>query len=187
MLAPLSVSRAICCGRAAYLCYRSPLLNIMTKQNSKNNIHPAALQMRKADKLFIYYQLNKLGLSGRVCKKNPVGALGGSDFCQWCWAGWGGHQGSTQHATLCCASPGVPIMLAGQRPPAPPRSGTRTPMRCGAAVVGCQLLASPSSGTWDRSEPRAPSLAAQTRALKPSAPLGASACPLGLASLLPQT
>lgn len=85
MLAPLSVSRAICCGRAAYLCYQSPLLNIMTKQNSKNNIHPAALQMRKADKLFIYYQLNKLGLSGRVCKRKSLGVFRKNAFYRWCW------------------------------------------------------------------------------------------------------
>lgn len=84
MLAPLSVSRAICCGRAAYLCYQSPLLNIMTKQNSKNNIHPAALQMRKADKLFMYYQLKKLGLSGRVCRRKSLGVLRKNVFYRWC-------------------------------------------------------------------------------------------------------
>lgn len=99
MLAPLSVSRAICCGRAAYLCYQSPLLNIMTKQNSKNNIHPAALQMRKADKLFIYYQLNKLGLSGRVCRREPLGVLGKN-------AGIAGRDGE-----IIGAPPSVPLRL----------------------------------------------------------------------------
>lgn len=187
MLAPLSVSRAICCGRAAYLCYRSPLLNIMTKQNSKNNIHPAALQMRKADKLFIYYQLNKLGLSGRVCKKILLGRSEGVIFAS--GAGQDGEVTRVPPSVPPCAVPalGCPSCWQDRGHQILPRSGTSTLMSCGAAVVGHQLLASPSSGTWDRSEPHAPSPAVQTRALRPSAPLGASARLLGLASLLPQT
>lgn len=82
----------------------------MTKQNSKNNIHPAALQMRKADKLFIYYQLNKLGLSGRVRKKKPLGALRGSDF----FASSAGRDGEVVGHTPCATfSPPVPIKPLG--------------------------------------------------------------------------
>jgi len=142
MLAPLSVSRAICCGRAAYLCYRSPLLNIMTKQNSKNNIHPAALQMRKADKLFIYYQLNKLGLSGRVRKKKPLGALRGSDFCQQCGAGWGG---CWAHP-MCHLQPPSAYQAAGMGSHwLLPTSGTRTLMSCDAPRAGDRLHRAPGS------------------------------------------
>lgn len=136
MLAPLSISRAICCGRAAYLCYQSPLLNIMTKQNSKNNIHPAALQMRKADKLFIYHQLNKLGLSGRVCKRKPLGVLGKSGCCRWCWVGTGTSSGPS-HAVPPLAEPMMPMgggTWEGQL------FLSRSLISCGAALVGHQLL-----------------------------------------------
>lgn len=129
MLAPLNVSRAICCGRAAYLCYQSPALNIMTKQNSKNNIHPAVLQMHKADKLFIYYQLNKLGLSGGVCKIKPLGGGAWKEcFLQAVLGGMGSCQGLHLPCHLGLSQPqdarcnGCPTKVSGSTPGVSPRA-----------------------------------------------------------------
>lgn len=140
MLAPLNVSRAICCGRAAYLCYQSPALNIMTKQNSKNNIHPAVLQMHKADKLFIYYQLNKLGLSGGVCKIKP---LGGGCLERMLFAGGAGRDGELPGAPPAMPpwaepAPGCPVQWVphkGQR--FHPRSEPQSLISCDAAAIDC--------------------------------------------------